>query len=99
MTSKELAAKGAEWMDADPKWFREIDENRLDMGSCVACVLSQYTCTSWATALYELGISEKFAEEYGFEISSDNFDVDYVSLTDAWRTEILNRKLGVNWSE
>lgn len=106
-TIEERVAKGAALMDAKvPGWEKRIDANRLDMASCVDCVLGQAFClpkndwTIFQDAATSLGLDTYRYEDvsHGFNVDQTNGDYKYEALRTAWLAEIT-RRLNVNTTE
>jgi hypothetical protein len=90
-TSAEAVANGAQLLDEKrPGWWREIDVDRLAIGSMERCVCGQLTRrdgnTSWAAFCFtELGVNPP-ARKYGFAEWPGRGDVN-----EEWRLVIQAR--------
>lgn len=90
----ERVDRGSKLLDKiEPGWADLIDLNDLNMGVCVDCILGQLYGN------YQLGINvlpeEQLPEYYGFNIPFD-LSIErysYYALGQAWKEEILKRKL------
>ena len=93
--------RGADVLDKQmPDWLHRVDLDRLDLGSCVQCVLGQlsgrHDFAAYESVLRELAPEdeneEDWAERHGFDTSS--LDYDYEELTTAWKQYITGRQTG-----
>lgn len=100
--SKTMAAqRGAELLDlVRPGWYMQVQPGKLDLGNRQRCVLGQLYGD------YILGVlaiqPSVDAIAYGFDLSLSITwlwpgakERSFSQLTDAWRTEIANRRLHV----
>lgn len=98
---KKRAARGAKLLDKKiPGWQYSVSIARLDMASVNNCVLAQAHDFGYVFALeYLFGVEEKAesAIRYGFDCSSLKYSAResftyFDHLTDAWVSEIRNRR-------
>ncbi len=101
----ERIARGAAFLDERaPGWRQRIDLEKLELSSCVACVLGQVSANAdpygWREVRLGFGLDFESAEDHGFALSDDEYetvmeaiesadDMDvYDELTSEWRQYI-----------
>ena len=89
----ELVRAGVALLDRQrPLWWRRIDRERLQMGSCLRCVLGQLW-GSYPFALKALGLDHEQAWRYGFNVPSGRDGAELNTLGQ------INRELARLWLE
>lgn len=88
-------SRGMDLLDGEkPDWIDDVDENKLRMTSCFACVLGQLY-KHFNRGLFHLGIREP--SYYGFTIpyesaSPGTEELYFQRLTEEWQAAIRNRR-------
>lgn len=97
--TKLAVKKGASWLDENhPDWVMDIDLSRLEMDSCVNCVIGQavgdyhFTVSKASSE----GIWGNWAQEHGFTCHS-NYPPETESVTE--QMDLNFRQLEVLWTE
>jgi hypothetical protein len=91
----EMASRGADLLDAEnPTWYRITDLDTLDMSDPDFCVLGQ-VYGDYCDGLLKLNLTAFGARvrNYGFDMLSGTPDEDFTLLTQAWREQILLRRI------
>jgi hypothetical protein len=85
-------ARGALLLDrVRPGWWREINDDELNMAWCRECVLGQIF-GDYFRGVDHLPIPRFKAPEYGFDLQTETaFEETWVELDNAWRAEIARR--------
>lgn len=91
---KKYVNQGAKLLDSKtPNWDQNIDLARLNLNSCMSCVLGQIY-GDWQDACDYLdidGIDDVFGFSAVYTPSGEYANDMYSTLTDLWRAEILAR--------
>ena len=83
----ERVAAGAAFLDEqDPDWWRNLDLQSLDLGSCTRCVLGQLSGT-FGTGLVVFDLDDEGARNLGF-----NTFIGFDALTAEWKRVITGRR-------
>lgn len=95
-TVAERVAAGAAWLDGNqPGWVDRIDLERLDIGSCMRCVLGQlYGEYSLAPleVRYDYDTDVWLALSFGFDAVNRPGQPSVADVTAEWRRLILARR-------
>lgn len=103
----EAVIRGAELLDdIEPNWYKRIDQAKLDISDCTACILGQMygEFVGPAMRIFHTSNASAAAEtsiDYGFEAASarvgNNFGrrntTEYMILTHYWNEQIEKRLL------
>jgi hypothetical protein len=85
-------AAGAALLDRhQPRWWRQIDPDRLDLADPAVDVLGQLY-GQFEVGLAILGEPDPVA--CGFDLDDSDADADYPALTDVWQQVISARRAG-----
>jgi hypothetical protein len=93
------ARSGAAWLDSQfgPKWDRDIDFEKLEIGSPVRCIVGQlilhgYLSLLFATHIVDHGFSRGLLDILVVLMPISPLKRAYRPLTDAWKTVLQERR-------
>jgi hypothetical protein len=87
--------RGIALMDVKwPAWATEIDLEKLDISSAIACMTAQYSAAQgaeshWRNGRLLLNLDMEAYERHGFVVDEDS---DYAALNGLWKAEIERRR-------
>jgi hypothetical protein len=93
------ARSGAAWLDSQfgPEWDRDIDFEKLEIGSPIRCIVGQlilhgYVSLLFATHIVDHGFSRGLLDILVVLLPIGPFKRAYRPLTDAWKTVLQERR-------
>jgi hypothetical protein len=95
----ERARSGAAWLDSQfgPEWDRDIDFEKLEIGSPIRCIVGQlilhgYLSLLFATHIVDHGFSRGLLDILVVLMPIGPFKRAYRPLTDAWKVVLEERR-------
>lgn len=92
--ARTVVARGATRLDrVRPNWFNEIDDARLDLSDCRACIVGQLT-GDYYRGREQLGFTESNGPDYGVALNPapGPLEPQWRPLQDAWIEAIADRR-------
>jgi hypothetical protein len=95
----ERARNGTAWLDSQfgPEWDRDIDFEKLEIGSPIRCIVGQlirhgYLSLLFATHIVDHGFSRGLLDVLVVLLPIGPFKRAYRPLTDAWKVVLQERR-------